>query len=98
MTLPFRKHVQVMLKPGLAPETLKALAPQFVPHTLYMVFAVVENDDEGGDTLWLGPAESDWNLVDSFDPAQLHDRQLKDVYPIAAIHVTRLDDYAVGLH
>lgn len=90
MQLPFRKHVQVLLKSDIAPETLKALAPQIVPDTLYMVFAVVENTDGGGDTLWLGPAESDWNLVEDFDPEQLRDRDTKGIYPVAAIYMRRI--------
>lgn len=90
MDRPFRKHVQVLLRSDIASDTLQALAPQFVPDTLYMVFAVVEHTDGSGDTLWLGPAESDWNLVENFDPEQSRDRKTKGVYPVAAVYMRRI--------
>lgn len=91
----FKKNDLAKLRPNLDRATLGALAPQFVPDIAYRVFHFERHDDEGGDAVWLGPADMSPRDVEEFMPemaTELRQEKYKAVLPIAVRHLRKVFD------
>ena len=76
----FAKGDLVKLRHGLEDRVLKALAPMFVPDTIYRVLCYEHHSDEGCDSVWLGPSDMSPQDVEEFRPELVSEEPIRERY------------------
>jgi hypothetical protein len=89
---PFQKGSLVRLRADISPSLAKDLEHFAKVGETYKIFLVTPNADEGGDTVWVGPADTSPADIDAFDTDVFEDDRLrvryKRVFTISANHLT----------
>lgn len=84
----FQKGDLVKLRDDVDLEAHRAGGSQVVPGVAYRVFHFERNnEDDGGDAVWIGPNDMSPQDVEDFRPelaAELREEKYKDVFPTAA--------------
>ena len=84
---PIRAGVRVRLKPDVSEALIRALAPEILPDTPYLVYAVTQRDD-GNHTVWMGPEHPEYREFD----VEAADPRFKDVRPVSVHHLEAVGD------